>query len=624
MTIESPSTYAEWFWSHNVQAVEKADEDIESAFAPYFAGLFGDIQYLSELPEGMQTFVRALAEPPSAGFGGFALGVGVEMVDELLHSAMSPAMKMLARTINKSALETWLTSEQASTLFSRGKITEGLWTETVRSEGYEDVLGKFLYQSQLPYPTIPEIMRYARYSGEPDNIREAVWDKFDVPVDDFDLWEFQTRQFLSTADVHTAYRREVIDGNRYFTELARLGWRFDDRDIAEQIGWTIPNAMLLVQGNLVQGIDHDKIIDDISRADIHPDYAQLYLDGVLTKPASTDIIAYLLRQDATLSDLDQQLTRIGIHPDYIKVYKELAYQIPPVADIITMAVREAFTPEIAARFGQYDDFPPAFAEYAAKKGLTKEWAERYWASHWSLPSAQQGFEMLQRGVINYDELNMLLRALDVMPFWRDRLTQIAFRRLTRVDVRRMYRVGVLDEAGVYDAYLELGYNERDARRMTDFTVQQTLTTLSKFTTSDIVKAYTKRMIDRAEARSLLTILKVSGSDADFILSTADYKRQWEFTDSQISGIRNLYKKQVYDNNKARGELLKLGLPTEQVSVLMQQWFYEAKETAPRTWTLAQTLGFMQDGLITRDRARTELKIMGYDDEHIDVYMRSIK
>ncbi|GAH93918.1 unnamed protein product, partial [marine sediment metagenome] len=44
--------------------------------------------------------------------------------------------------------------------------------------------------------------------------------------------------------------------------------------------------------------------------------------------------------------------------------------------------------------------------------------------HWSLPSPSQGFEMLHRGVIDEAELNMLLRALDIMPFWREKLTKV--------------------------------------------------------------------------------------------------------------------------------------------------------------------------------------------------------
>ncbi|GAH07016.1 unnamed protein product, partial [marine sediment metagenome] len=75
----------------------------------------------------------------------------------------------------------------------------------------------------------------------------------------------------------------------------------------------------------------------------------------------------------------------------------------------------------------YEDYPKPLETWAAKKGLSKEWSQRYWAAHWSLPSASQGFEMLHRGIINQSDLNMLLRALDVMPFWREKLTGIAYR-----------------------------------------------------------------------------------------------------------------------------------------------------------------------------------------------------
>ncbi|GAI98193.1 unnamed protein product, partial [marine sediment metagenome] len=282
--------------------------------------------------------------------------------------------------------------------------------------------------------------------------------------------EWLALQRFTTMDVQTLFRRGKITQTDLVNKLAEIGWGEADREFVSEMGWTIPNAMLLVQGNLYQQKSTDDILSDISIADIHPKYAQTYLDAILTKPASQDIIAYELRQDPELSNLDKQLKRIGIHDNYLPLYKELAYQIPPVADIITMAVREAFTPAIAEKFGQYEDYPPDLETWAEKKGLSREWSERYWAAHWSLPSAGQGFEMLHRGLINYNELDMLLRALDVMPFWREKLTGIAYRRLSRVDIRRMYGVGVLDEKEVYEAYLELGYNERDARRMSDFTV----------------------------------------------------------------------------------------------------------------------------------------------------------
>ncbi|GAH29769.1 unnamed protein product, partial [marine sediment metagenome] len=48
-------------------------------------------------------------------------------------------------------------------------------------------------------------------------------------------------------------------------------------------------------------LDNERILENISKGDIHPEYAKTYLDAVLTKPASQDIVAYELRQDPSLS-----------------------------------------------------------------------------------------------------------------------------------------------------------------------------------------------------------------------------------------------------------------------------------------------------------------------------------
>ncbi|GAJ02030.1 unnamed protein product, partial [marine sediment metagenome] len=275
---------------------------------------------------------------------------------------------------------------------------------------------------------------------------------FDVYDSDWPIWDWMTIQKLTTEQVEQLYVRGLWEWTPASDELGRLGWTPSGRLSLKDLAYEVPNAMLMIQGGLVQGVSKPDIIKNISKAGIHPSYAEGYYQSILTKPASEDIIAFELRRDPSLSNLSNELLRIGIHDNYHDLYKELAYQIPPVADIITMAVREAFTPSIAARFGQYQDLPPDFVEWAGKKGLSKEWAERYWAAHWSLPSPQQGFEMLHRGVIGMDDLNMLMRALDIMPFWRDKLVEIAYRPLSRVDVRRMFKLGVLDVSGVRKAY----------------------------------------------------------------------------------------------------------------------------------------------------------------------------
>jgi len=582
----------------------------------------GSLGIADVLPDELTGLFSEIEAPAGAFLG----EVGGRFVSEVADGAVSKTTSPLMESIGYLSYMKWptkkLSTASTAQLFSRKRISEEFFLERFRMGGFEPIEAQFQYESQLPYPSVPDLVLYSRYHGDTDAPFGEFQKWFDIPAREWPVWKWLALQRLTTLQVQTLFRRGLITEPELLNKLAQIGWADTDSLLVEELGWTIPNAMLLVQGDLQQGKPDTDIIADISIADINPVYAQQYLDAILTKPASQDLVAYQLRKDPSLAGLDSDLRKIGIHPDWIDVYKTLAYPIPPVADIITMAVREAFSPDIAARFGQYEDYPPEFEEWATKKGLSKEWSQRYWAAHWALPSAQQGFQMLHRGVITREELDLLLRALDVMPFWRDKLTKIAFKRLTRVDIRRMYRVGVLTEEQVYEAYLELGYNERDAKRMSDFTVKQTLATQSKFTARDIVSAYSNYIITNSEARELLREVGVKDENIEFIIKTADYKREWELTESRIEAIHNLYRQCKYDSDKTRSELLKLDLPAERVDVLMEKWYLDEKDKPSKLWTPAQTLGFIKDGLITEVRGRKELTDIGFDPEHINVYLKA--
>lgn len=617
MGLDSPQTYAEFYWAMQLEAANLYDENVEKAFSNFFGGLFVDIPAIADLPSGIQTFVRTLASPPSAGFGGFALGVGIETIDEVLHNAMSPLMKMMSRAINKRSKETWLTSEQANTLFSRGKITQPLWNEIVTSEGYEDILGKFLYMAQKPYPTIPDIMRWARYKTDPYNIRTTVIDKFDVDNDDFELWQWLSGMRLTIAEVQNLYKREIFSESQFNQNLAQIGYDKDDLPLLKNLSYSIPNAMLLLQGDLFKGTPEAEIIKHVTMGDVHPDFASTYIDAVLTKPSATDLIAYQLRFDPNLNNLSQELRKIGIHTHYHNMYKELAYQIPPVADIITMAVREAFTPAIATKFGQYEDLPAEYVKYVGMKGLSKEWAERYWAAHWNLPSPMQGFEMLHRGIITKDELIMLLRALDVMPFWRDKLIQLAYNVYNRIDIRRMYALGILDRDGVYKSYLENGYDETKSKQLTEFTVRQQIASLTGFSSKSIISAYSKGLINSSQAVSMLNNIRVPATDINEIMQAANYKKEWEIKSLQIESTEHLYKNKTITESAARSNLSSLGIASNEIELMLNKWKLAVKIIRIATWTTAQTLSLFKRGIITQPRARNELAMLDFDKEHID-------
>jgi len=471
MALESPATYAEWYWKHSIDASNALAEEREKLFAPIVGGIISDLNMLETLPPSMRTYYNNLVSPPSPGWEDAQrafMGVLGRAVETVAGDEMARPFKYKHAS---SLLSMQIDAETAIILQQRKKITDNFFLGRMHSAGFADEESIHLYQARMPYPTIPDLITYSRYHGPPDSPKDMAWSLFDIPTNDWPLWEWLSFQKPTTEQVYSLFKRKIWDENRTNGELARLGWDIDNRPDILSLAYSLPNAMILTQGSLFEELSEEQILDGISICDIHPDYAKTYLNAILTKPATEDIVAYELRQDPSLDDLSTELRKIGVHPDYHNVYKELAHPIPPVADIITMAVREAFTPAIAARFGQYEGLPAEFVSWVGKKGLTKEWAERYWAAHWSLPSPSQGFEMLHRGIIGADDLSLLLRALDIMPFWRDKLIEMAYTPFTRVDIRRMFNIDVLTETEVTTAYKAIGYSAANADKLTQFTVK---------------------------------------------------------------------------------------------------------------------------------------------------------
>jgi len=267
--------------------------------------------------------------------------------------------------------------------------------------------------------------------------------------------------------------------------------------------------------------------------------------------------------------------------------------------------------------------PSEYVEAAQMKGLSKEWAERYWAAHWDLPSIQQGFAMLHRGIINEADLNMLLRALDIMPFWRDKLMALSYKPLTRVDVRRMHQLGTLDESGVKKAYQDGGYNEYNADKMTDFTIRYNRRVLSGFTQRDAVTAYINRLIESGECRNLLSSIGTKSNEIPNIMSLASNKRNWKMKTERIDAISNLYRKGKYDYGEARSQLSSLGLAGDYVKTLLEQWEAKSEADKTATFTNAQTLKLFSAKLITEERAREELVLLGFNDERRDLLIKSV-
>ncbi len=342
---------------------------------------------------------------------------------------------------------------------------------------------------------------------------------------------------LTPVDTASAFYRGLINQGRYSAELGKVG--LSDERI--------------------------ELVKKVSRPLIDP--AQIQFN--------------FLRGNITESEHDRMLGEYGFTEDRISLIKHLYFVLPGVQDLITMAVREVFSPDVVEAFGQKEDFPEEFARVAEQQGLTREWAENYWAAHWGLPSPRQGFEMLHRRIVDEDELSLLLRALDVMPFWRDKLIQLSYNPITRVDVRRIYRIGEFDREQVFDAYLDLGYSPEKAEFLTRFTEiteapkpPKEIVLLRKTVIDITMENYLEGRIDREFAIRALNQLGMEGDAVNALLSVQDLRRQHllrgEGRLSNALKVRKMILKAYKNRSMSREEVIQaatqLGIDSVEIEI----------------------------------------------------------
>lgn len=336
----------------------------------------------------------------------------------------------------------------------------------------------------------------------------------------------------------------------------------------------------------------------------------------------TDYQHLKLRGKMSQSEVNDKIKRMGFSDTDIQGLDELVKIIPGVSDLVLMAVREAFDDGVSAKFEHDQNLPAEFVEWTQKQGLDPEWAKRYWRSHWQLPSPNQVFEMLQRlrpGVsknpITRDDVNTYLRTADYAPFWRDRLAEIAYQPITRVDVRRMYKTGVFDESKVKEAYLNLGYNDENAQALTEFTVAYEAEEETGVVRSSVVSAYGDGMIDRPTAEGMLSKGGYDTTTVAFYLDNVDFQETLRVNNIKLSNIHKRFVEGIIDETTVNNEINLLNLPAERTTAMLGLWLTERdNQTTQLTITQMETL--LEQGIVQQSDYERIAKLRGYTPESI--------
>lgn len=341
------------------------------------------------------------------------------------------------------------------------------------------------------------------------------------------------------------------------------------------------------------------------------------------------------REEITEEDLLSRLYKVGIPEDDTDLWVKFTETRPGVQDIIRFAVREVYSPQIAETYGLFEGTEEV-AETAKPDlkaaGIRPEDLGKYWAAHWDLPSVQMGFEMLHRGIITLEDLQLLMRTLDIMPYWRDKIIDISYNPLTRVDVRRMHKIGVLTNEEVLEAYKHIGYNDENAQRMLDFTmlynadpidVEKTGTDKERdLTKADILRGYGDGLFTEQEAGEALMMLGYSQDEVEYYFSRIAFELERDNTNAYIRAYRTAYIGNTMSQNEVTDALGKLNLTGKRVENLFNIWNIEKAVRTVKP-TKAEILMFLRKKIIDQGTAISELLGMGYAQRYVDMYLQTV-
>lgn len=357
-------------------------------------------------------------------------------------------------------------------------------------------------------------------------------------------------------------------------------------------------------------------------------------------------------------------------------YDRLQYQMPGPSDLISFAVREVYDQDVVESFGYDDEYPPELQFWMDKQGFGGSpsdmgfgadppnwvpWAKQFWRAHWNAISPSQAAEMMHRlRPTNFDGTES--RVAGVKPFTRadfDRALKIAdypakvrewfrgvaFSPMTRVDVRRAQRYGVMTGTEAVERYKDIGYDADAANVLAEIGTQANTNAITRFDRSRLEtiarKLYSEGCLNRHDAAEQIFFARVESTrefvqylnktdteKIDHIQFRTNIPAMLDGLDLQRTGNRCIEMKRELKKAFIKGKLTSAeltqslgGILADQslVTPIVNHWI-RLRTLAERDPTVGQIQTGVAKGLLSADRANALLKDIGYSDDAVELLL----
>ena len=319
----------------------------------------------------------------------------------------------------------------------------------------------------------------------------------------------------------------------------------------------------------------------------------------------------------------EELKRKGYSDERIAELEKAFLYYPTPRDFIHYAVRETFDDTVAEKYGYDQHYPKEMEQYILKAGMNPEWLKHEWRAHWAMIAPRMAYEMLQREEIDIDMLRDILKIADYPPYLIDKLINISYARIGRIDLRRLYSTGEIDFEGMERGYRHLGYSPSDANKIAVWTDKEYAQKDKDIAQGKIMKGYNLGEISTEVCLTSLITLGYDEDESRYLIALEDYalaeKRKVDEAETLIEEVINGTKTLVELETGLKALLLRpkeISKYRDKVTRKVRALITQPTEAKLTKWVTA--------GIIDFPTYKTRLAALRYSPEDIEHFAKEVK
>jgi len=394
-----------------------------------------------------------------------------------------------------------------------------------------------------------------------------------------------------------------------------------------------------------EAIDKEKKEWMLKSEGFKDDLHWILIDYYKPKLTLSELATAYLRGVITKEEFEHRLSEHGFSKKEIEWLSSIIWDYPSPTDFIRFAVRDVFTKDEKLKEALMSEFPEDIVDKAEKAGLKREHLLWYWMAHWVLPSPTQVYEMLHRlnpdvltvrgdaykemGLdldklrLTLDDVKDYLRQADYDVRWRERLVAISYSPLTRVDLRRIYQLGLINDEELLARLMEIGYTKADALKLLEFYKSLKVEAEKDLTRSQILDLWEIGEITEKECKEMLMSIGYDDAEAEFLIALEKHKQAEKELRDKIAVLVYQFEEGLITEQQLTEKLDELGLKASRRDKVVME-AVRRRQRKIRLPSKEDIVRWFERGLITEEKARELLSRLNIPEEFHDLYLSKKK